>query len=103
MNYLIRTWSQVQNDGKNVMTFDTSELTINVLYWSFILILCFILMKPNLFTIVQKKSLWFFYRDVTAFHEVLLTAVVFRHATSRKNAETHPSPMRDVIIKQPLT
>ena len=50
-----------------------------------------------------KKGLLFFYCDVTVFHEVPLTPVVFRHATSRKNVETHPPPMRDVIIKQPLT
>ena len=32
-----------------------------------------------------KKRLYdFFYRDVTAFHEVPLTPLVFRHATSRK-------------------
>ena len=27
MNYLIRKWSQVQNDRKNAMTIDKSELT----------------------------------------------------------------------------
>ena len=32
MNYRIRKWSQVQNDRKNAMTIDASELTINVLY-----------------------------------------------------------------------
>ena len=32
MNYLIQKWSQVQNDQKNDMTIDTSELAINVLY-----------------------------------------------------------------------
>ena len=32
MNYLIRKWSQVQNDRKNAMNIDKSELTINVLY-----------------------------------------------------------------------
>ena len=32
MIYLMRKWLQVQNDRKNAMTIDTSELTINVLY-----------------------------------------------------------------------
>ena len=32
MIYLMRKWLQVQNDSKNAMTIDTSELTINVLY-----------------------------------------------------------------------
>ena len=40
------------------MTIDTSEPTINALYqWN-----------PDLFTIVQKKVLWLFYREVTAFY-----------------------------------
>ena len=39
-------------------------------------------MKPDLITVVQKKA--FFYRDVTAFHQVPLTSLVFRHAKSRK-------------------
>ena len=32
MNYLVGKWSQMQNDRKNAMTIDTSEVTINVLY-----------------------------------------------------------------------
>ena len=32
MNYVIRKWSQVKSDGKNAVTIDTSELTINVPY-----------------------------------------------------------------------
>ena len=32
MNYHIPKWSQVQNDRKNSMTIDTSELTINVTF-----------------------------------------------------------------------
>ena len=47
-----------------------------------------------------KKSLIFFKRDVRAFHEVPLTPIVFRHATSRKT-ENHSHPMPDVIIEQP--
>ena len=31
MNYLIRKWLQVQNDRKNAITIDTSELTIHEL------------------------------------------------------------------------
>ena len=33
---------------------------------------------------VQKRLYVFFYRHVTAFHEVPLTPLVFRHVTSRK-------------------
>ena len=32
MNCLIRKWSQVQNDRKNTITIDESELVINALY-----------------------------------------------------------------------
>ena len=53
--------------------------------------------NTDLFT---KRLNDFFHRDVTSFHEVPLTPLVFRHATSRKTLiSTHP-PMRDVIIEQ---
>ena len=46
----------------------------------------------------------FSYRDVTGFHEVPLTPPpCFPLRNITKNAEIHPSPMRDVIIEQPLT
>ena len=32
MNYLIQKWSQVQNDHKNAMTIDISELTDTMSY-----------------------------------------------------------------------
>ena len=51
MNYLTRKWSQVQNVHENAMTIDTSELTINVLYW----------WNPDLFTIVHKKDFMIFF------------------------------------------
>ena len=65
------------------------NLTINVLW------------NLDLFTVVQKKALWFFYRDVTAFHEIPLTPHCFPSRNITKNAETHPPHMRDVIIEQP--
>ena len=94
-NYLIRKWSQVQNYRKNAMITDTTELTINVLYQ----------LNPDLFTIVQKKALWFsFYRDVTTFHEVPLIPLAFRHATSRKTLRpTHPlcvTQLRDSLFEE---
>ena len=90
MNYLTRKWSQVQNDRKNAMSIDTSKLTTNVLR------------NPDLFTIVQKKALWFFYRDGTAYYEVRLTPPCFPSRNITKNAETYPPHVRDVIIEQPL-
>ena len=48
-----------------------------------------ILWNPDLFTIVQKKALWFFFnRDVTVFHEGPLTC--FPSCNITKNAETYP-------------
>ena len=40
--------------------------------------------NPDLVVIAQKKALWFFYRNVTAFHQIPLTSLVFCHAISRK-------------------
>ena len=76
------------------MTIDTSEVTINVVYqWN-----------PDLFTIIQKKAFcFFFYRDVTAFHEIPLTpSPCFSSRNITKNAETHPPPICGVIIEQTL-
>ena len=70
------------------MTINASELTINALYHG----------NPDLFTIAQK-DFKIFYRDVMAFNELSTSAS--RKIT--KNTETHPPPMRDVIIKQPQT
>ena len=50
---------------------------------------------------VQKRIYDFFYRNVTAFHEAPLTPC-FPSRNITKNAETHPPPMRDAIIEQPL-
>ena len=50
----------------------------------------------------KKGFIVFFYRDFTAFHEAPLTSLVYTR-NIRKNAETNPAPMRDVIIEQPLT
>ena len=52
----------------------------------------------------RHKKLYdvFFYRDVTAFHQVPLTPPCFSSRNITKNADTHPLPMRDVIIEQPL-
>ena len=71
------------------MTIDTSELTINV-QWN-----------PDLFTIIKKGFMTFFYRDVTAFHEGPLTPPCLPSRNITKNAETHH--MCDVIIEQPLS
>ena len=59
-----------------------------------------------------KKAVLFFYRDVKAFHQVPLTppalppppfpmfsVTCFPSRNITKNAETHPLPMRDVIIE----
>ena len=51
----------------------------------------------------KKDFINFFYRDVTVFHQVLLMALFFRLRIITKNVETHPPPMRDVIIEQPHT
>ena len=91
MNYFTRKWSQVQNVRKNAMTIDTSELTNNVLYsWN-----------PSLFTIVQKKALWLFYRDLRPFMKYH-SPLCFRSRNITKNTETHSSPIRDVIIEHLL-
>ena len=49
-------------------------------------------MKPRSLHNSAKKGLYdFFYRDVTAFHEVPFTPLVFHHATSRKMLKhNHP-------------
>ena len=49
----------------------------------------------------KKGFMIVFYFDVTAFHEVPLAPPGFPSRNFTKNAETHPLPMRDVIIKQP--
>ena len=41
----------------------------------------------------KKGFIIFFYRDVTAFHEVPLTPLVSRHATSRKKLRPPPRPL----------
>ena len=68
--------------------------------WPLIQVLCnrcSILIKSRSCHNSTKKALWFFfYRDVTAFHQVHSPHVI------TKNAETHPPPMHDAIIKQPL-
>ena len=49
---------------------------------------------------LQKRLYDFFYRDVTVFHGVPLTTLVFRHATSRKMLRPNPPPpMCDVTIE----
>ena len=59
--------------AKNAMTMDTKKLTIYVL-----------LMKSRFPRNNTKEGFIFFYRDVTVFHEVPLTPLVFRYANSRK-------------------
>ena len=57
-----------------------------------------------------KRLYDFFYRDVTAFHEVPLnpppptphSPSSFPSLNITKNAETHPPPLHDVIIEQLL-
>ena len=55
-----------------------------------------------------KKGYDFFYHDVTVVHQVSLTLpapplhLCFPSRNITKNAETHPTPMRDVIIEQPF-
>ena len=44
----------------------------------------------------------FLYRDLTAFHGIL-PPPRFPTCNITKNAETHPPPMHDVIIEQPLS
>ena len=51
----------------------------------------------------KKGFVVFFYRDVTAFPEVPLTPPCLPLRNITKNGETHPPPMRDAIIEQPLT
>ena len=92
MNYLTQKWSQVQNDHKNDMTIDISELTINVLYkWN-----------ADLFTIVQKKGFLIFltvtWQPFMKYH----SPPSFPSRNITKNAETQPTPMRHVIIEQLL-
>ena len=55
-----------------------------------------------MFHINQIPLYDFFHRDVTAFHQVLLTPLVFCHVKSQKNAKSHLPPMRDIIIEEPL-
>ena len=92
MNYLIQKSSQVQNDHRNAITIDVSELTINVLYsWN-----------PDPFSIVQKNGflivLTVTWQPFMKYHST--SNFLSRNIT--KNAETHAPPMRDVIIEQPL-
>ena len=72
----------------NAMTIDTSELTL--MFNEFLIIR----------NSTKKGFMTFFHRDVTAFHEVPLTSF-FPSRNITKYAETHPPPMRDVIIEQP--
>ena len=92
MNYLIQKWSQVQNDHKNAMTIDISELTINVL----------MLMKSRSLHDNTKKSFLNFltvtWQPFMKYH----SPPSFLSSNITKNAETHSPPMRDVIIEQPL-
>ena len=92
MNYLIQKSSQVQNDHRNAITIDISELTINVLYsWN-----------PDPFSIVQKNGflivLTVTWQPFMKYH----STPNFLSRNITKNAETHAPPMRDVIIEQPL-
>ena len=48
----------------------------------------------------KKGFIIFFYRDVTAFHEIPLTPRCFSSRNIMKNAGTHPPHMHDVIIEQ---
>ena len=59
-------------------------------------------MKPRSFHNSAKNGLYdFFYRDVTAFHEVPFTPPCFPSRNITKNAETQPPLMHDIIIEQP--
>ena len=91
MNYLIQKWSQVQNDHKNAMTIDISELTINVL----------MLMKSRSLHDNTKKGFLNFltvtWQPFMKYH----SPPSFSSRNITKN-ETNPPPMRDVIIEQPL-
>ena len=86
MNYLIRKWSQVQNDRKNATIIDTTELTINI----------------NEITIAQKKALWFFLPWRYGLSWNTTHPPCFPSSNITKKTETHPPSMRDVIIEQPL-
>ena len=93
MNYLIRKWSQVQSNCKKML-------------WPLIQVnfpLMFCCINPFSSKWYKKRLYDFFYRDVTAFHEVPLTPPWFPSCNITKNAETNPPPMRDVIIEQPHT
>ena len=54
-----------------------------------------------MFHINQIPLYDFFYRDVTAFHQVLLTPPCFLSRKITKNAKSHLPPMRDIIIEEP--
>ena len=68
------------------MTIDTSELTIN----------------PDLFTKVQKNALRFFLRGRYGLSWSTTHPTCFLSRNITKNAETHPPPMWNEIIEQPL-
>ena len=92
MNYLIQKWSQVQNDHKNAMTIDISELTINVL----------MLMKPRSLHNSTKKDFLIFLTETWQPFIKYHSPLSFPSRNITKTAETNPPPMRDVIIEQPL-
>ena len=92
MNYLIQKWSQVQNDHKNAMTIDISELTINVL----------MLMKPRSLHNSTKKGFLIFLTEKWQPFIKYHSPPSFPSRNITKTAETNPPPMRDVIIEQPL-
>ena len=55
----------------------------------------------SLYNSTKKKTLWFFYRGVTAFREVPLTPPpppCFPSRNITEKAETHAPAMRHVII-----
>ena len=89
MNYLTCKWSQVRYIRKNAMTIDTSEFIISVLYqWNL-----------DILTIVQKR-LYDFVPWRYGLSWSTTNPLCFPPRNITKNAETHPSPMRDVIIEQ---
>ena len=77
--------------AKNAMTTDTSELTINVL-----------LMKSRFPHNNTKEGFIFFLPWRYGFSWSTTHPPCFPLRKLTKNAVTHPPPMREVIIKQPL-
>ena len=93
MNYLMRKWSQVQNDRKNAVTIDTSELTINVLNYK-VPISSKNNSTENGFMIFLT---WHYGLSWRTTHPPCFPS---RNIT--KNSVTRLPPMREVIIEQSL-